>query len=200
MTLRIVGAGLGRTGTMSLKLALEKLLGAPCYHMQGVFQRPDHVAAWTAAARGDRVDWQELMRGYSAAVDWPACAFWRELSAENPDAWILLSTRDAERWWESASATIFPASRSVPRGDPWRDMVDALFESRFTTQLRDRDACLAAFERHYASVRAEAPRERLLEWSPSDGWEPLCQALGVSVPDEPFPHANTRDDFLARRL
>jgi hypothetical protein len=96
VTLRVVGAGLGRTGTLSLKLALEKLLGAPCYHMLGLFERPEHVATWDAAARGERVDWHGLMRGYAAAVDWPACAFWRELSAANPDAVILLSTRSVE--------------------------------------------------------------------------------------------------------
>ena len=197
MTLRVVGAGLGRTGTLSLKIALEKLLGAPCYHMAELFAHPEHIPAWTTAARGGAVDWEQLMSGYAAAVDWPACSYWPELAASFPDSIILLSTRSASSWWQSATATIFPASLGVPRGDPWREMIDAMFASRFTTQLNDEAACIAAFERHNARVRAEAPRARLVEWTASDGWPPLCRALGVPVPIEPFPRANTREEFLA---
>jgi hypothetical protein len=198
MTLRVVGAGLGRTGTLSLKAALEKLLGAPCYHMAEVGAHPEHVPVWAKAARGEPVDWQRLMTGYAAAVDWPACAFWPELVSVNPDALILLSTRDPASWWESASTTIFPTLRSAPPGEPWRDMVEAMMASRFTAQLEDEAACIAAFERHNARVRAEAPRARLLEWSAAEGWEPLCRALAVPVPSEPFPRVNTREQFAER--
>src|SRR5689334_7713375 len=114
MTLKVIGAGVGRTGTMSLKIALERLLGAPCYHMVEVFQRPAHFARWTAAARGEPIDWHALLDGFAAAVDWPASAFWPELAAANPDAIILLSTRDAQGWWKSASAMIFDHSNRVP--------------------------------------------------------------------------------------
>jgi hypothetical protein len=196
MALRVVGAGLGRTGTLSLKVALEQLLGAPCYHMAEVFTHPEHVPVWTAAARGDAVDWTGLMSGYAAAVDWPACAFWRELSALNPDAIVLLSTRDAKSWWQSASSTIFPAARGVPASDPWRAMWEAISATRFTTRLDDEGSAIAAFERHNASVRAEAPHARLVEWTASDGWAPLCRALGVAVPEAPFPRVNTREEFL----
>src|SRR5205807_4528487 len=107
MALKVVGAGLGRTGTNSLKLALEQLLGAPCYHMLEVMQHPQHTPSWEAAVRGEAVDWSTLLNGYAATVDWPASAFWSELRASNPDALLLLSTRDsARRWWESMQRTI----------------------------------------------------------------------------------------------
>lgn len=197
MTLRVVGAGLGRTGTLSLKLALERLLGAPCYHMAEVFAHPEHVAVWHAAARGEPVDWHALFRGYAAAVDWPVGSFWPEVSAAFPEALILLSTRSAESWWKSASQTIFPASAKAA-GTPWHAMWQELARSRFTPELADRAAAIAAYERHNADVRARAPRQRLLEWRAQEGWGPLCRALGVPVPDAPFPHANSTEAFLGQ--
>jgi Sulfotransferase domain len=195
MSLRVVGAGLGRTGTMSLKLALERLLGAPCYHMLEVFKRPEHIPVWHAAARNEPVDWQSLFAGYAAAVDWPIGSFWPEVSAAFPDAVILLSTRSADSWWKSASETIFPTSARAA-GTAWHEMWMELARNRFTPHLDDRAAAVAAYERHNAEVRARAPRARLLEWTARDGWDPLCRALGVAVPDEPFPHANSRAEFL----
>ncbi|MGR8918440.1 MAG: sulfotransferase family protein [Gammaproteobacteria bacterium] len=197
MTLRVIGAGVGRTGTASLKSALELLLGGPCYHMFEVGERPDDVAVWHAAARGEMPDWRAFFDGWSAAVDWPAAAFWPELAAAFPDAVILHSTRDAERWWESASSTIFPATLAADPS-PWREMIDTLFERRFTARIDERDAALAAYAAHNAHVLSAAPAERLLEWQPGDGWEPLCAALGVAVPDADFPHANTTAAFHAR--
>ena len=197
MTLRVVGAGLGRTGTLSLKLALERLLGAPCYHMLEVFAHPEHVALWHAAARGEPVDWRGLFAGYAAAVDWPVGSFWPEVSEAFPEALIVLSTRSAESWWQSASQTIFPTSAKAA-GTPWHAMWMELARSRFTTRLDDRAAAIAAYERHNADVRARAPNERLLEWSAREGWAPLCRALGVPVPEEPFPHANSTEAFLGR--
>jgi hypothetical protein len=197
MTLRVVGAGLGRTGTMSLKLALERLLGAPCYHMSEVFAHPEHVALWHAAARGEPVDWHALFAGYAAAVDWPVGSFWPEVSAAFPEAILLLSTRSADSWWRSASQTIFPISAKAA-GTPWHAMWLELARSRFTPHLDDREAAIAAYERHNADVRARAPKQRLLEWTAKDGWGPLCRALGVAVPAEPFPHANSTEDFLGQ--
>lgn len=169
MTLRVVGAGVGRTGTLSLKLALERLLGGPCYHMAEVFAHPEHVAAWHDAARGRMPDWDALFAGYRAAVDRPAAASWPELMAAYPKALVVLSVRDAASWWRSANGTIFP---SIDRaGGTWREMIGDLFAHRFTPALEDRDAWLAAFERHNAVVRARVPAARLLEWRASDGWE-----------------------------
>ncbi|MFI5316978.1 MAG: sulfotransferase family protein [Myxococcota bacterium] len=198
MSLRVVGAGLGRTGTLSLKVALEKLLGAPCYHMMEVFVHPEHAPAWLSAGRGQMPDWDELFKGYAAAVDWPACAWWPEISAKYPDALVLLSTRDSsETWWNSANETIFPSSSKAPAG-VFRDMLSAMFSSRFTANIHDRAAAIAAYERHNAEVRRRVPKHRLLEYQPGDGWAPLCRALGVPVPSEPYPKVNTREEFAAR--
>jgi len=196
MGLRVVGAGVGRTGTLSLKGALERLLGGPCYHMMEVFEHPAHVASWARAARGEPVDWDALLEGYVAAVDWPACSFWPELAERHPDAIVLLSHRPAAAWWKSASSTIFPTARQA-EGE-WREMLDALFGERFTLRLDDEAACVDAYEAHNARVRSAGLGERLVEWQPGDGWEPLCAALGVPVPDEPFPHTNSTEDFQAR--
>ena len=204
MTLRVVGAGLGRTGTASLKQALEQLLGAPCYHMLEVMQNPEHDPFWLAAARGEVVGVPRFLDGYRAAVDWPVCAFWRELAAANPEAVILLSTRESpERWWASMRATIVPAVKA--RIDPadaalsrHRAMVRELFERRFCARWDDSDAAMGAYERHNEDVRRCDDPARLLQWRPGDGWEPICAALGVAVPDEEFPHENTTADFRAR--
>lgn len=200
MPLEIVGAGLGRTGTLSLKLALEQLLGAPCYHMIEVFGRPDDVHAWQRAIDGDLPDWHALFDGYRAAVDWPVAAFWREIASAFPDAPVLLSTRSsAEAWWTSANATIFEASvRSIddaPELGPHQRMTDAMLTKTFVPEWQEQAAATRAYEQHNADVRAEIPPERLVEWSPGDGWAPLCDALGVGVPTDPFPHANTTEDF-----
>ena len=200
MTLRVVGSGVGRTGTKSLKEALEILLGGPCYHMIEVFGHPDHSPQWHAAVQGEPVDWDALLDGYRAAVDWPAAACWKELAAANPDAVILHSERPAEDWFRSASSTIFVGlSGSEGRRDdlpePWFAMVDAMMRERFTPDFLDRDAAVAAYERWNADVKATADPSRLLVWKTGDGWEPICEALGVTVPDEPFPHTNTTEEF-----
>lgn len=196
--MKVVGAGLGRTGTNSLKLALERLLGEPCYHMIEVFAHPEHVAMWHQAAVGDMPNWDELFAGYGAAVDWPAAAYWKPQSEAYPDALILLSTRDSESWWKSCDNTIFQVFRSADEKMPsdWTAMVKEMF-NQFAGGRLDKASAIAAFERHNDTVRATAPPDRLLEWHAGDGWEPICRALGVDVPDEPFPHVNTTAEFRA---
>ncbi len=198
MALRVVGAGFGRTGTHSLKIALEQLLGAPCYHMVEVFQHPEHVADWHAAALGDMPDWDKLLDGYAAAVDWPASAFWPELSKHYPDALVLLSVRDAEAWWRSTQNTIFhdPGDHGNPA---WRAMVEALFAARFTADQHDHDACVAAFNENTNRVKTTIASDRLLVWQASDGWEPICNALRLPVPAVPFPLTNTSQEWASRR-
>ena len=195
--MRVIGAGLGRTGTMSLKLALEKLLGAPCYHMLEVFENLDHIPLWRAAAQGREPDWHGMFVNYEAAVDWPAASFWPELCRAFPDAVVILSVRDPEAWWKSASETIFTPHNPVPETD-WHDMWIDIISNRFTVRLDDKQACIDAFNRHYDQVRKTVSPERLVEWNVKDGWAPICAALEVAVPDEPFPHTNTRSDFLTR--
>ncbi|HVB91124.1 MAG TPA: sulfotransferase [Acidimicrobiales bacterium] len=200
MTLRVVGAGLGRTGTHSLKLAFEQLLSAPCYHMLEVINRPDQAAVWAGAARGEMPDWANFLSGYAATVDWPAASFWRELTAASPEAVVVLSVRDPEAWWGSATETIFAVlARGAPPDDPGAvaelAMINDVLNRRFTPDWRDRDAAIEAYEAHNAEVRATVAGDRLVEWRPGDGWEPLCTALGISVPDAPFPHVNTTSEF-----
>jgi hypothetical protein len=205
MTLQVVGAGLGRTGTASLKQALEALLGGPCYHMFEVSEHRDHDAFWRAAVRGEAVDMEAVMSGYAASVDWPACAFWRELAAVSPDAVILLSTRDsAEQWWASMDCTIVPTVKAaVPADEPdlarHRAMVRELLDRRFTTDWDSSAAAMAAYELHNEDVRRSADPRRLVEWRPGQGWEPICAALGVAVPSRPFPHENSTSDFRSRQ-
>jgi hypothetical protein len=201
MTLRVVGAGLGRTGTNSLKVALEQLLGGTCYHMAEVFGRPDDIATWQDAVDGRPVDWHALFRDFTAAVDWPVVGFWQDISAAYPDAIVLLSTRSsAQAWWKGADETIFAVMRrGVDYDGLMRDnmiMIRGLFE-RFTPGWDDPATAQRAYEEHNALVRATVPRERLVDWQPGDGWEPICAALGVPVPDSPFPHTNSKDEFRA---
>lgn len=199
MPLRVVGAGLPRTGTHSLKLALERLLGGPCCHMSALPGHPFNLGdRWDAAIAGRPTDWNVLMNGFVAAVDWPASACWRELSEAFPEALVLLSTRqDARTWYESVEATIMPYARMSmqPDGSEGRSLID-LFE-RFTgvTTWDDPATLMAAHDRHNAEVRATIPGDRLLDWRASDGWSPICRALGLSEPDEPFPWVNRREEW-----
>jgi len=195
--LRVVGAGLGRTGTASLKLALEQLLQAPCYHMLELPANPAHIPLWHAAAQGNPPDWHTMLAGYGATVDWPGASFWPELSEAFPDALVLLSLRDPESWWQSVHETIFsPVNLSRARPDGWHAMWNDLVVARFTDRLQDKDACIEAFIRHNAEVRKGVPHSRLLEWRVSDGWAALCRALDLPFPDRPFPHANSKSEFV----
>jgi len=197
MGLRIIGAGLGRTGTTSLKLALEELLGGPCYHMLEVRERPADPDVWGDAYEGKLPDWAAFFEGYLATVDWPSAPFWQELSEAFPDAPILLSVRDPDSWWKSASSTIFIALATYfapdAPADGWTRMGRGMMTT-FTPDWQDEAAAKAAYLAYNDEVRNTAPPGRLVEWSPGDGWEPICSALSLPVPDHPFPHTNTTAD------
>ncbi len=205
MALDVIGAGLGRTGTLSLKLALEKIGFAKCYHMREVFEHPQHIEDWAKAHRGERVDWEQLFAGYRATVDWPACNFWRELTEFYPHAKVILSVRDSERWFESIQATIYPATlRALESEDSanvhWAQWADELiWQGMFGGRLNDKQHVIDVFERHTETVRATIPAERLLVYQASEGWQPLCEFLGVAAPDEPFPKVNTTAEFQRGR-
>jgi hypothetical protein len=202
MTIQLIGAGLGRTGTMSLKLALEQLLGGTCHHMMEVWGHPDEIDVWDDAMHGRPVDWHALLGDYSAIVDYPGAAVWRELADAYPDVPVLLSTRSsAQVWYDSAHATIFQTSQWEPDNDAARRqlaMIATLFERSIGVPLDDANAVMAVYEAHNAAVRAAIPADRLFEYQPGDGWAPLCAALALPEPDEPFPHTNTREEFRER--
>lgn len=204
MALQVIGAGLPRTGTATLRAALQRLLGGSCYHMLELFDHPEHLAFWRDAADGP-VDFPAFFEGYAAAVDWPASQYWRELMDVYPDAPVLLSVRDSARtWWRSADATVFGNARRLREAGgeippQMRDFSQTMRTAmeRLSPRWYEADGAMEAYERHNADVRATVPRERLVEWQPGDGWAPLARMLGVPVPDEPFPHENSTADFQA---
>lgn len=197
MTLKIIGTGFGRTGTTSLKIALEMLGFTRCYHMHEVFAHPDHVPHWAAAARGECVDWAQLFDGYQATVDWPAAAVWRDIAAAFPDARFLHTQRDDAAWLKSFARTIRPTLQGPPSGPPgWHAMARALIDDGvFAGACGDDAACLEAYRRQGNTVRAEIPADRLLVFDPTLGWDPLCAFLGVDVPAVAYPHLNTTAEF-----
>jgi len=199
MTLKVIGAGFGRTGTLSLKFALEKLGFDPCHHMMEVFGKAEHIALWQDAADGKPANWEAIFNGYEAAVDWPACAFWEELADVYPDAKFILSKRDADKWFASAAATIFAGMNSADKNDPHRKMVATLIvDNTFGGDIENAEHAKRTFEAHNAKVQATLPPERLLVFEASDGWEPLCAYLEVPVPSEPYPRTNSTEDFKRR--
>lgn len=206
MTLKVIGAGMGRTGTMSLKLALEQLGFGPCFHMAEFFRNDDPdtlMSKWSKVAFGPGApDWDDVFDGYPATVDFPAAVYWKDLSQHYPKAKVILTERDPERWFDSTQKTIFRPNPDEPleeRTDPWALMVLKIIgDDTFGGNTRDRDHCIAVFERHNAAVKAALPPERLLVYEVKQGWEPLCAFLGVPVPDTPFPSENSTDAFKAR--
>jgi hypothetical protein len=193
---KVVGAGLPRTATSSQAVALRRLLGGPVLNMSAI---PGHPFAlgepWDAALAGTNADWS--LPGWVAAVDWPASLFWRELAAAHPRAIVLLSTRaDARTWYDSVAATILPYARRAAEPD-WTEGrgIARLFERFAGPAWDDPDTLKAAYDRHVAEVRRDAPPDRLVDWRPEDGWAPICAALGAPIPDEPFPWTNRREDW-----
>jgi hypothetical protein len=202
MALKVIGAGLGRTGTLTLKTALEMLGLGPCHHMVEVFGNAEtQVPLWNRVADGEPVDWDEVFAGYNATVDWPGCHFYAQLAARYPDAKVILSKRDPERWYESISETILTSMKQMgltdgpaPKDHPMHFGGVIIPEKTFGFDF-SRDNVIAAFERHNAEVVATIPPERLLVFEAAHGWEPLCAFLGVPVPEEPFPRTNSREEF-----
>ena len=166
--------------------------------MVEVFGHPEHVPLWHAAMLGKPVDWPTVFEGYVATVDWPGGGVWEDIHAAYPDAPVLLSTRQsADQWWNSASRTIFLAmGDDQPRERPndWLEMAQAMME-RFSPNWQEEAAAKAAYDAHNAHVREVVPADQLIEWHPEDGWGPLCEGLGLPVPDDDFPVTNTSADF-----
>lgn len=201
MALEVIGVGFGRTGTLSLKEALEQLGIGHCYHMMEVFSNPGHSPKWQALAAGEQIDIQELLEGYRAVVDWPTTYFWRELTTLYPAAKVILTVRNPDDWYRSVTNTIAQALGVVPPEEPGpvreqRIMAkDIIMDRQLHGEFADKARAIEIYEAHNASVRREIDPGRLLEMDISDGWEPLCRFLGKPVPDTPFPKANLQERF-----
>lgn len=197
MTLEVISSGFGRTGTSSLKVALEILGLGPCHHMDEVLASPRQVALWKDVAAGKTMDVADLFTSYRAQVDFPGAHVWRQSAARFPKAKVLHSVRPAENWYASYSQTIGKLNsnhRSLDLPKHVHDMIDVA-EELFTRRTlggdpTDRAACIAAFRARQAEVEATIPPERLLVFDVTQGWAPLCAFLGVPVPDQPFPRRN----------
>jgi Sulfotransferase domain len=197
MALKVGGAGFGRTGTLSLKTALEKIGFGPCYHMMEVFSRPEHVAMWHRLAFKHSMDWDLLFSGFRATVDWPAARWWREIAAHYPGARVLLSVRDPEAWYKSMIDTIYqPMKSPAPANAPELVRLQtemarkAILSESFDNRFEDKAHTIEVFNRHTQEVRDAIDHARLLVFDVREGWAPLCRFLEVAVPDVPFPKLN----------
>lgn len=201
----VIGAGFGRTGTASLKRALELLGFGPCHHMSEVLKQPTTAAGWTAALGGDDTALADLLAGYRATLDFPSCLLWREMVESYPHAKVVLTVRDPARWYRSARATILSqdrenrTSRLAAAGG--NGLIEALAPLSAAMAARgfrrdlDEASTIAVFQRHNESVRADVPSERLLVYEVEQGWAPLCEFLDVRIPNEPFPRGNETATF-----
>jgi hypothetical protein len=204
MSLKVIGAGFGRTGTMSLKNALEMLGFDKCYHMVEVMKSPSHTAFWTKAHAGEPIDWDELFSGYQASVDWPACNLWREQMEHFPDAKVILSKRDPDKWYDSVMNTIYKSTligresgdEKTRQFGEWA--TEIIWKRIFNDNMEDRANVIDIYNRHNEEVIRSAPEERLLVFEPKDGWEPLCAFLEVDVPNEEYPRVNTTEEFTKK--
>jgi hypothetical protein len=197
MPLKVIGAGLGRTGTMSLKLALEQIGFGPCYHMVEVFKLGT-APTWARAFRGEKMDWEAVFDGFPSTVDWPGCDFYAELAELYPEAKVILSLRDPESWYRSTQETIFRDISHEDADAPWREMFELMVGNKFGGDIHSHDHLIEVYNRHNDEVRRTIAPERLLEYQPGDGWEPLCDFLGVPVPDAPYPKVNSTEEFKGR--
>ncbi|MCY4344848.1 MAG: sulfotransferase family protein [Gammaproteobacteria bacterium] len=203
--LKVIGAGFGRNGTLSLKLALEQIGFGPCYHMLEVRRNPEHVAVWRQAAAGRSVDWATLFKDYQATVDWPSCNYWEAQLAAFPDAKVILSERDPEAWYASVMNTIYPSSAEArekarenadPAGLASSAMVyEVIWDGVFDGRMDDRDHVIGRYLAHNERVKRLLPSDKLLVFNPAQGWSPLCEFLGCPQPDGPFPSVNSTAQF-----
>ena len=204
MSLKVIGAGFGRTGTLSLKYALEVLGFNACYHMMEAMKNPSHEEVWLRACRGESNDWDHVFNGFQAAVDFPSARFWSELAEYYPKAKIVLSLRDADGWYRSVMNTIYPSSvEALKTADPARKQHIAMiyaviWDGIFKGRIEDESYAKSVFDDWNQQVIDSVPEDNLLVYRPGDGWAPLCQFLEVPVPAEDYPRVNSTDDFRNR--
>ena len=204
MTIKVIGAGFGRTGTLSMKYALEMLGFTKCYHMMEVSMNPHHMQYWMDVAQGKDIDWAEMFADYQASVDWPSANFWREQLEQYPNAKVLLTKRDPDRWYDSVMNTIWKTSSGNKDNPDERAQASAKFafeviwDRVFDGRMDDKDHVIACYEAHNQDVINTVPESQLLVYQPGEGWEPLCEFLSLPVPEEDYPHVNTTEEFTER--
>jgi len=208
--MKIIGCGFGRTGSMSMKIALEQLGFGPCHHMDEVIANPaEQLPYWLAASKGENVNWDDALKGYESCVDWPAAAYWPVLAEHFPDAKILLTTRTAESWHNSISQTIFKIMGDVMSASPGDEpnpfgemLMHMILENTFKGDIADRDHCIDIFNKNVQTVEETFSGDKLFVYNIGDGWDGLCKWLDVPVPDTPFPRTNNQQEFfeLAEKL
>ena len=201
MTLKVIGAGFGRTGTSSMKAALEQIGFGSCCHASDILFDDSKVRQWCQVVDGDDVNWDSIFEGYQSTVDWPASAFYVQQMNAFPQARVILTIRDPETWYRSTLETIYPISHLMaPR---WlgalsgrirrqrRLVFGAIWDGQMQGRFMDKDAAIRIFDEHIETVKQTVPGERLLVFDVREGWGPLCEFLGVAeIPDTPFPHVN----------
>lgn len=215
MSLKVIGSGLGRTGTHSLKLALEQLGFGKCYHMAELFEHPEGLVHFKKAERDEDPDWDTLFQDYQSAVDYPVARYYKRLMQKYPDAKIIHTIREPESWYQSASQTIIWASKpslgrilklmiKLPFSPMLRKQMPILkfngklIDLEFGKDYKNKEEVIRRYNLHNENVLRTVPKEKLLVFNAKEGWEPLCDFLGVPVPDVPFPESNKRDEFINR--
>ena len=203
--MKVFGAGFGRTGTMSLKIALEKLRIGPCYHMREVVSRSSHIKLWYDISRGEHPNWNRLFSGFNSAVDFPVCLFYKQLINKFPEAKFILTLRDFDTWYISTANTIYKVPSILP---DWFEkvvypirmfivmQVNLIWVGLFKNNFSDRDSTKLVYYEHIESVKKIIPADKLLIYNVKEGWEPLCEFLDVDVPDIPFPKVNDTAEML----
>ena len=203
MTLSVIGSGFGRTGTMSMKMALEQLGFGPCHHMEEVLQNPEQLPRWSEAARGQKMNWDEVFQGYNSTVDWPGAHFWLELAEAYPEAKVVHTVRTSESWWASFSKTIATVitlagneeGNHLVRNVP--ELANAIItEQTLGGSCNDKAAAIAAFEQRTLDVINKLSPQRYLIFDVRQGWGPLCEFLEVDVPEGEFPRSNDLEEFM----
>ncbi len=202
MGLDIIGAGFGRTATMSLKMALERLNYGPCYHMSELVQKhPDHLAIWSSVTNEKNVDWNRIFANYRSTVDWPSANYCVELAHFYPEARVILTERDPNEWYTSVMNTIYPKSLAfthsrkmyLQRIGAW--ITDNIWEKVFNGRIEDKDYAIDVYLRHIATVKKQIPHHRLFILDNEHGWESICDFLQRPIPSSPYPHINKRQEF-----
>ncbi len=206
MTINVIGAGFGRAGTGSLRAALEILGYTKCYHMFDIiFEDSSKAKAWHKASKGEEINWDDVFEGYLATVDWPGSSFYKELVEKYPDAKVILTVRDPDKWYQSMSDTIYTLSESFPK---WLSLISpkmkniiqmvysVIWDGTFNGEFKNKAYAKEIFNKHIEEVKGAIPSDHLLVYQVTEGWEPLCTFLGVNIPeDQPFPHINDTEEL-----